>query len=130
VGSSPSVSSNRTGRTPKPERRTYLLNDPYEKRGDCYLKTGDYRRAELDFNRIVKGIPDFGKSLQRWRSMGGKFGEEWFIDIKSTEFGETPRLWAKFMEKDQSHIVQSFDFDCKVRRITMTSLRSTTRTKN
>ncbi len=104
------------------EWKISLINDLYEKRADCYLKNGDYRRGVLDFNRIFKGIPDFGQYVERWRSMGGKAGEEWFIDIKSTEFGGTPRLWAKFMEKDQSHTVQAFDFDCKSRRIAMTSI--------
>jgi tetratricopeptide (TPR) repeat protein len=104
------------------EWKISMINDLYEKRADCYLKYGDYRRGVLDFSRIFKGIPDFGQYVERWRSMGGKAGEEWFIDIKSTEFSATPRLWAKFMEKDQSYSVQAFDFDCKSRRIAMTSI--------
>ena len=104
------------------EWKISLINDLYEKRADCYLNNGDYRRGVVDFNRIFNGIPDFAQYVERWRSMGGKSGEEWFIDIKSTEFSGTPRLWAKFMEKDQSYTVQAFDFDCKSRRIAMTSI--------
>jgi hypothetical protein len=44
-----------------------LLNDLYEKRGDAYLKAGDFRRGALDFDRIFKGIPDFADSTERWR---------------------------------------------------------------
>jgi tetratricopeptide (TPR) repeat protein len=106
----------------KSEWKISMINDVYEKRADCYLKNGDYRRGVLDFNRIYKGIPDFGQYVERWRSMGGKTGEEWFIDVQSTEFGSTPRLWAKFMEKDKGYTVQSFDFDCKSRRIATTSI--------
>ncbi len=104
------------------EWKISMINDLYEKRADCYLKNGDYRRGVLDFNRIYKGIPDFGQYVERWRSMGGKVGEEWFIDVQSTEFTATPRLWAKFLEKDKGYTVQAFDFDCKGRRIAMTSI--------
>ena len=104
------------------EWKISMINDLYEKRADCYLKNGDYRRGVLDFSRIFKGIPDLGQYVERWRSMGGKAGEDWFIDIQSTEFGSTPRLWAKFMEKDKGYTVQAFDFDCKSRRIALTSI--------
>ena len=63
-----------------------MINDLCEKRGDCYLRSGDYRRSVLDFNRIFKGIPDFGDTVERWRGLGGKAGEEWYVDVKSTEF--------------------------------------------
>jgi tetratricopeptide (TPR) repeat protein len=104
------------------EWKISMINDLYQKRGDCYLNNGDYRRGVLDFNRIFKGIPDFGQYVERWRSMGGKAGEEWFVDVKSTEFAETPRLWAKFTEKDKRYSVQAFEFDCKGRRIAVTSI--------
>lgn len=94
----------------------------YEKRGDCYLKSGDYRRGVLDFNRIIKGMPDFAQSVERWRSVGDRAGGQWFIDIKTTGFGEIPQLWAKCMEKDKGYTVQAFDFDCKGRRIATTSI--------
>jgi tetratricopeptide (TPR) repeat protein len=100
----------------------YIIKTLYEKRADSYLKYGDYRRGVLDFTRIFKGIPDLGQYVERWRSMGGKAGEEWFIDVQSAEFGSTPRFWAKFIEKDKGYTVQAFDFDCKSRRLAMTSV--------
>jgi len=103
------------------EWKISMINDLYEKRGDCYLRSGDYRRGVLDFNRIFKGIPDFGDTVERWRGLSGKAGEEWYVDVKSTEFAVTPRLWAKFAEKKGGYTVQSLDFDCKSRRIAVTS---------
>ena len=88
------------------------------KRTDCYLKNGDYRRRVLDFNRIFGGTPDSGKLVGRWRYMGGKpGGEEWFVDVKSTQFTETFRLWTKSLKKDKSYSLWAFDFDCQGRRI-------------
>ena len=47
-----------------------LLNELYEKRGDTYLRSGDFRRGVLDFKRIFKGIPNFADSTDRWRALG------------------------------------------------------------
>lgn len=105
----------------RPTQHLSAIANLYEKRADCYLKNGDYRRGLLEFNRILKGIPDIGQYIERWRPMGGKEGEEWFIDVQSMELKETLRVWAKFKEKDKGHTVQAFDFDCKTRRIAATS---------
>jgi tetratricopeptide (TPR) repeat protein len=98
-----------------------MINDLYEKRGDAYLRSGDFRHGVLDFQRIFKGIPAFADTTERWRLMGGQTGEEWYVDVKSTEFTDNPRLWSKFMQKDKGFNIQAFDFDCKDRRIAITS---------
>lgn len=98
-----------------------MVNDLYEKRGGAFLRNGDFRHGVLDFQRIFKGIPNFADTIERWRLMGGKAGEEWYVDVKSTEFTDTPRLWAKFTQNDKGFNIQSFDFDCKGRRIAVTS---------
>jgi tetratricopeptide (TPR) repeat protein len=106
------------------EWKISMINELYEKRADCYLKSGEYRRGVLDFERIYRGIPDFGQYVERWRSMGVRPGEDWFIDVKSTDFSGTPHLWAKFMNKDKSYTIQAFNFDCKSRRIDVASVAS------
>jgi tetratricopeptide (TPR) repeat protein len=98
-----------------------LIHELYQKRGDVYLRNGDYLRGVRDFSRIFKGIPNFASTIERWRLLGEQPGEAWYVDVKSTEFGSTPRLWAKFMEKNGNYTVQSFDFNCKERRIRVTS---------
>lgn len=103
------------------EWKISMINDLYEKRVDCYLRSGDYWHGVLDFNRIFKGIPDFGDGLERWRNVGGKAGQELYVDAKTAEFTGTPRLWAKFVEKNGGYTVQAFAFDCKSRRIAVAS---------
>jgi len=71
-----------------------LLNDLYEKRGDAYLKAGDYRRGALDFDRIFKGIPDFADSTERWRVLGKSADGEFYLDTKTAEF--SPEGPARF----------------------------------
>ncbi len=97
-----------------------LINDLYEKRGDAYLKSGDFRRGMLDFNRIFHGIPNFADTVERWRSLGsGK--EDWYLDVKSLEFGQTARLWIRTGQKDKTYTLASYEIDCTGRRLNSTS---------
>ncbi|MCC7496947.1 MAG: tetratricopeptide repeat protein [Bryobacterales bacterium] len=97
-----------------------LVNDLYEKRGDAYLKSGDFRRGVLDFNRIFHGIPNFADTVERWRSLGsGK--ENWYLDVKSVEFGSTSRLWIKTARKDKTYTIAAYEIDCKGRRLNSSS---------
>lgn len=102
-----------------------LLHELYEKRGDAYLRANDFRRGVLDFNRIFKGIPNFGDTLDRWRLLGSAAGsEEYYVDVKSTELadgGQPARLWIKTVSKKHTSTVESYEVDCKTRRINQTS---------
>jgi len=100
-----------------------MLNELYEKRGDTYLKAGDYRRGVLDFNRIYKGIPIFADSTDRWRTLGRSAdGEDFYLDVKSVEFSvDGPvRLWIKTIGKKETQII-AYEMDCKARRMNNTS---------
>jgi tetratricopeptide (TPR) repeat protein len=100
-----------------------MLNELYEKRGDAYLKAGDYRRGVLDFNRIFKGIPNFADSTDRWRILGrSDDGGDYYLDVKSAEFsGFGPvRLWIKTVGKKKTETV-SYEIDCKARLMQNTS---------
>jgi tetratricopeptide (TPR) repeat protein len=99
------------------------LNELYEKRGDTYLKAGDYRRGTLDFNRIYKGIPNFADSTDRWRELGQSAGgEDFYLDVKSVEFSvDGPvHLWIKTIGKKETQII-AYEMDCKSRRMNNTS---------
>jgi tetratricopeptide (TPR) repeat protein len=64
-----------------------LLNELYEKRGDAYLRLGDFSRGILDLRRIFRGIPNFADSTDRWRALGRTADQEdYFLDAKSAEF--------------------------------------------
>lgn len=96
--------------------RITTLNELYEKRGDAYLKAGDFRRGVLDFDRIFKGIPNFANSTDRRRSLGREAdGEEYFLDARSTEFpdDEPVRLWIKITGKKESQTL-AYEINCKL----------------
>jgi tetratricopeptide (TPR) repeat protein len=108
----------------KDEWAIAFLQELYEKRGDAYLTTNDFRRGVLDFNRIFKGIPNFADGVDRWRLLGSsRGGEEHYIDVKTVEFsGTSPaRLWLKTVNKNETYTVQSYEIDCKGRRLNVTS---------
>src|ERR1035437_722925 len=100
------------------------LNELYEQRGDAYLRTGAFRKAVDDFNRIVRAIPIFASGLERWRRLGSSpGGEQHYIDVKTAEFTNSApsRLWLKTVKKDESYTVQAYELDCKGGRINATS---------
>lgn len=100
-----------------------LLNELYEKRGDTYLRAGDFRRGVLDFKRIFEGIPNFADSTDRWRALGRTGdGEDYFLDAKSTEFPDdgAVRLWVKMAGKKETRTVE-YELDCKTRRLNVAS---------
>jgi tetratricopeptide (TPR) repeat protein len=101
-----------------------MLAELYEKRGDSYLRTNDFRRAVNDFNRIYRGIPSAAESLDRWRSLGATSdGDEFYVDIKTIEFAAsgTARLWMKTIGKKSTHTVDAYEIDCKVKHLNHTS---------
>jgi tetratricopeptide (TPR) repeat protein len=101
-----------------------LLNELYEKRGDTYLRSGDFRRGVLDFRRIFKGIPNFADSTDRWRALGRTADQEdYFLDAKSAVFpSDGPvQLWVKFVGKKETQTVEN-ELDCKTRRTNRASV--------
>src|SRR5205823_3452824 len=101
-----------------------LLNELYEKRGDAYLRSSEFRRGVLDFKRIFKGIPNFADSTDRWRALGRTADQEdYSLDVKSAEFpSDGPvRLWVKFVGKKEAQTAE-FELDCKTRRMNRSSI--------
>lgn len=99
------------------------LNELYEKRGDAYLRSGDFRRGVLDFGRIFKGIPNFADSTDRWRTLGRTADQEdYFLDAKSAEFPNNGpvHLWVKIVGKKETQTIE-YELDCKTRRMNGTS---------
>jgi tetratricopeptide (TPR) repeat protein len=100
-----------------------LINELYEKRGDAYLKAGDFRKGVLDFERIFKGIPTFADSTERWRALGRAANQEdYFLDAKTAEFpSEGPvRIWIKMVGKKETQTLE-YELDCKARRMNAAS---------
>ncbi len=102
-----------------------LLNDLYEKRGDAYLRAGDFRRGVRDFQRIFVGIPNFAATVERWRVLGSSTNrEEYYLDVKSAELAEAtrPHVWVKSISKGKASLVMSYEADCKSRRLNQVSV--------
>jgi tetratricopeptide (TPR) repeat protein len=96
-----------------------LINELYEKRGDAYLRAGDFRHGVLDFNRIFKGIPNFADSTDRWRLLGkGVDGQTYYLDVKTAEFSapDFDRIWIKTVGKKGTETV-AYEIDCKGKRL-------------
>jgi tetratricopeptide (TPR) repeat protein len=113
---------------------TFLLYQLYEKRGDAYLRAGDFRRGVLDFNRIFKGIPNLADGVDRWRLLGSRWlllgshpgGEEYYVDVKSVEIADNgpPRLWLKTLKtlgKKQTDTVEAYQINCTTKQISQSS---------
>ena len=99
-----------------------LLNDLYEKRGDAYLQSDDFRRSILDFQRIYIGIPNFANSVERWRAFSSAGRGRYYLDVKSSEVSldGQAKLWVKRVEAKQSEVM-AFGINCKARQINQRS---------
>jgi len=100
-----------------------LLNDLYEKRGDAYLRIGDFRRGVLDFQRIFQGIPNFAEITDRWRALGvATSGSSYLIDVKGSTLPERGpvQIWIK--KADPKHYeVMAFAVNCDTRQLRVNS---------
>jgi tetratricopeptide (TPR) repeat protein len=100
-----------------------LIGDVYKKRGETYLRFGNYKSGILDFQRIIKGIPDSGDLIDRWQPIGifGN-GEKFYLDVKSSEIlsSRNPRIWVKGISEKQSEVM-AFEVDCSTHRSRITS---------
>lgn len=96
-----------------------LLNDLYEKRGDAYIQSGDFRRGVLDFQRITHGMPDFADTFDRWRPLGiDADGATIFLDVKSARFSaDGGTVWIKSVTKRKTSTVTGFELSCSQRRL-------------
>ena len=99
-----------------------LLNDLYEKRGDAYLQSEDYRDGVADFQRIYRGIPNFADSTDRWRKLDASArGKKYYLDVKASDLTTPrPQLWIKIADSQGSE-VDLFVLDCSSRRLSVTS---------
>jgi len=105
------------------QHSSFLLSGLYEKRGDTYLQSGDYRRGVIDFNRIFRGIPDMAEATDRWRPLGTSAdGEQFYLDVKSFESGTNGpvRLWIKTVGKKETDTL-AYEMDCKAARMNNTA---------
>lgn len=102
---------------------SFLFQDLYEKRGNAYLSMGDYTDGIKDFQRIFVGIPEFGPSTERWRSIGSASnGDNYYIDVKASlpQSSRYPRIWVKNVGVNKSQVM-AFELDCSSQKYRVTS---------
>jgi tetratricopeptide (TPR) repeat protein len=98
---------------------SFLLSDRYEKRGDAYLKVGDYHRGVRDFARIFKGVPNMASSTERWRILGTSTGgDAYYLDVKTADFPlhGPVHLWIKSVGGKGTKVIE-YKMDCSARRL-------------
>jgi len=102
---------------------SFILADLYVKRGDLYLQVRRFHDAFADFSRVFAGFGDYGKSIDRWRPLGGRAGETIFVDAKTMAFAPdiAPALWLKTVGKESAYTVDAYEFNCSTRSINRTS---------
>ena len=101
---------------------SFLLSELYEKRGDAYLRAGDYRQGAADFRRIFQGIPNMADSVDRWRPLGSTPEGSYSLDVKSAEFpGHGPvELWIRMIGRKTSQKT-AYRLDCAAKKINETA---------
>jgi tetratricopeptide (TPR) repeat protein len=102
-----------------------LISTLYEKRGDAYLQSGDFRSGVADFQRIYKGIPNFADSTDRWRIIGASTdGSPYLLDVKTADFKpDSVRLWLKSSNKNVSNLIE-YELQCNSRQLRTLSVTS------
>ncbi|MGA2882846.1 MAG: surface-adhesin E family protein, partial [Bryobacteraceae bacterium] len=99
------------------------LADLYVKRGDAYLRAKDFRKAGAEYNRAFAGFGEYGKATDRWRLFASPRTDEFYIDVKTLDFGESgpARLWMKVVSKKPTYSIDAYEVDCKARRLNQVS---------
>jgi tetratricopeptide (TPR) repeat protein len=102
---------------------SFLLADLYVKRGDTYLQARQWRSAMADYRRAFEGFGDYGKSVDRWRSLGKNPSGEAFVDARTAEFPPdgSRKLWLKTVKKNSTFEVDAYEINCSSREIALSS---------
>ena len=73
-----------------------VLPDLYLKRSDAYLKSGNWRRASIEFRRAINGF-DYTEAVERWREISQTTGKRSFIDMITLDDSrnDSIKFWIK-----------------------------------
>jgi hypothetical protein len=100
---------------------SFILSDLYLKRSDAYLKEGNWHRAAVEFQRVVRGFP--GYPADRWREMGPTRDGQNYIDMQTFDDArkDSIKLWIKEVrgsgDSGGPYSLLRFELNCQLGRI-------------
>jgi tetratricopeptide (TPR) repeat protein len=106
---------------------TFLIPDLLVKRGDTYLKTGDFRKAITDYQRATNGFAYGRKVVDRWHLAPKGPNGELYLDSQTAEFADSnsARFWLKDVDTRKTakgtYTIEQYAVDCRMKRINMLS---------
>ena len=100
-----------------------VVPDLYIKRGDAYLRSNDFKRAIVEYDRASNGFPDSRSYFERWRLLAAGRGGDHFLDVKTIEFpkNDSGALWLKDTTAKNTYSVTAYEIDCRGRRLNQVS---------
>ncbi|MBZ5526817.1 MAG: tetratricopeptide repeat protein [Acidobacteriia bacterium] len=102
---------------------TFLIPDLLVKRGNTYLKLGDFRKAITDYQRATNGFAYGRKVLDRWHLASKGPNGELHLDSQTAEFAgsDSARFWVKEVDTRSTakgtYTVEQYAVDCHMKRI-------------
>jgi tetratricopeptide (TPR) repeat protein len=106
---------------------TFLIPDLLVKRGDTYLKAGDFKKAITDYQRATNGFAYGRKALDRWHLASKGPNGELYLDSQTAELSDTDsaRFWVKEVNTRPTakgaYTLERYAVDCRMKRINMLS---------
>jgi len=106
---------------------TFLIPDVLVKRGDTYLKSGDFRRAIIDYQRAANGFAYGRKVIERWHLLSKGPQKELYVDSQTAEFNDAnlAKFWIKEVDVTKvgngGYTVEQYAVECRTRKINLLS---------
>lgn len=106
---------------------TFLIPEVFVKRGNTYLKAGDFRKAVTDYQRGTNGFAYGKKTIDRWHLLSQGPGREVYLDSQNAEISDanTAKFWIKEVDTKQTtrgtYTLEKYAVDCRDERIDMLS---------
>jgi len=104
---------------------TLLIPDVLVKRGDTYLRAGEFRKGITDYQRATNGFAYGRKFVDRWHLASKNPNGELFLDSQTAEFADASSaiFWVKNVDTRKtakgSFAVEQYAVDCRLKKINM-----------
>lgn len=95
-----------------------LIADLYTERADAYLKSGNFKKASVEYSRALSSDSDYVSD--RWKTISKTTDSEFSVDTQTLDFKNENlvSLWAKNLNtNDNTYSEINFQIDCLNRKI-------------